>query len=100
MMPNTQPEPWRVKVVEPIRRIDRSEREERLRRAGYNMFGIASEDSYIDRTLPIPRDQIVPSRSAISRSARTRSTSSRLAALLVNSSRISSWIAPRRLASA
>jgi len=48
MMRNTQPEPWRVKVVEPIRRIDRSAREESLSRAGYNIFGIASEDIYID----------------------------------------------------
>jgi tryptophanase len=43
-----QPEPWRVKVVEPIHRIDRKRREERLRQAGYNVFGIASEDIYID----------------------------------------------------
>jgi tryptophanase len=42
------PEPWRVKVVEPIRRIERPAREECLRRAGYNVFGIASEDIYID----------------------------------------------------
>ena len=48
MMQNTQPEPWRVKVVESIRRIDKPAREERLRRAGYNVFGIASEDIYID----------------------------------------------------
>ncbi|HTO77916.1 MAG TPA: tryptophanase [Thermoanaerobaculia bacterium] len=47
-MPSPQPEPWRVKVVESIRRIDRPEREERLRRAGYNVFGLASEDIYID----------------------------------------------------
>ncbi len=42
------PEPWRVKVVESIRRIDRAAREEGLRRAGYNVFGIASENIYID----------------------------------------------------
>ena len=47
-MPSLSPEPWRVKVVEPIRRIGRAEREDRLRRAGYNVFGIASEDIYID----------------------------------------------------
>lgn len=47
-MKKLQPEPWRVKVVEPLRRIDRAEREERLRRAGYNVFNIASEDIYID----------------------------------------------------
>jgi tryptophanase len=48
MMKNTQPEPWRVKVVESIRRIDRDAREECLQRAGHNVFGIASEDIYID----------------------------------------------------
>jgi len=42
------PEPWRVKVVERIRSIGPVEREEALRRAGYNVFGIASEDIYID----------------------------------------------------
>ena len=47
-MPLRDPEPWRVKVVEPIRRIGPAEREDRLRRAGYNVFGIASEDIYID----------------------------------------------------
>lgn len=48
MIPGAQPEPWRVKVVEPIGRIGAAEREDRLRRAGYNLFGIASEDIYID----------------------------------------------------
>ena len=48
MTSELQPEPWRVKVVESIRRIDRPAREECLRRAGYNVFGIASEDIYID----------------------------------------------------
>ncbi|MGE5278068.1 MAG: tryptophanase [Acidobacteriota bacterium] len=47
-MSSLSPEPWRVKVVEPIRRIGRAEREDRLRHAGYNVFGIASEDIYID----------------------------------------------------
>ena len=47
-MEKLHPEPWRVKVVEPIRRIERGEREARLRAAGYNVFGIASEDIYID----------------------------------------------------
>jgi len=47
-MAQPMPEPWRVKVVEPIRRIGLAEREERLRRAGYNIFFSASEDVYID----------------------------------------------------
>lgn len=47
-MGKSSPEPWRVKVVEPIRCIGRAQREECLRRAGYNVFGIASEDIYID----------------------------------------------------
>jgi tryptophanase len=47
-MSSREPEPWRVKVVESIRKIGRAEREDRLRRAGYNVFGIASEDIYID----------------------------------------------------
>jgi tryptophanase len=47
-MKDLSPEPWRVKVVEPIRRIGLPEREDRLRKAGYNVFGIASEDIYID----------------------------------------------------
>jgi tryptophanase len=34
MQRNLQPEPGRVKVVEPIRRINRAAREECLRRAG------------------------------------------------------------------
>jgi tryptophanase len=47
-MAKLQPEPWRVKVVEPIRRIGPAQRDECLRRAGYNVFGIPSEDIYID----------------------------------------------------
>jgi tryptophanase len=47
-MKDLSPEPWRVKVVERIRSIGPEEREEALRRAGYNVFGVASEDIYID----------------------------------------------------
>src|SRR6266536_596458 len=47
-MRELSPEPWRVKVVERIRSIGLVEREEALRRAGYNIFGIASEDIYSD----------------------------------------------------
>jgi tyrosine phenol-lyase len=41
-------EPWRVKVVERIRSVSRDGREDALRRAGYNVFGLDSEDIYID----------------------------------------------------
>ncbi len=34
--------------MEPIRGIGREEREARLQKAGYNVFGIASQDMYID----------------------------------------------------
>jgi tryptophanase len=37
-MRELSPEPWRVKVVERIRSIGPVEREEALRRAGYNVF--------------------------------------------------------------
>src|SRR5450432_3624216 len=47
-MPAHSPEPWRVKVVESIRRISPDQRADRLARAGYNVFGLASEDIYID----------------------------------------------------
>jgi tryptophanase len=42
------PEPFRIKTVEAIRQISRAEREALLEAAGYNIFGIRSEDIYID----------------------------------------------------
>src|SRR5512142_2236384 len=48
MLHGHTPEPWRVKVVESIRRISAADRADRLRRAGYNVFGLASEDIFID----------------------------------------------------
>jgi tryptophanase len=42
------PEPWRVKVVEPIQLPDRRAREKHLRKAGYNLFAIPSEAVFID----------------------------------------------------
>jgi len=44
----TLPEPWRVKVVEPIRLPARAEREALLAAAGYNLFRVPSEAVFID----------------------------------------------------
>ena len=42
------PEPFRIKVVEPIRLIPREEREAKLKEAGYNLFALKAEDIFID----------------------------------------------------
>ncbi|MGH8794223.1 MAG: tryptophanase [Stackebrandtia sp.] len=41
-------EPWKVKMVEPIRRLGRAERERAAARAGYNTCLLDSRDVYID----------------------------------------------------
>jgi tryptophanase len=41
-------EPYRIKVVEPIKKTTQEDREKILRRAGYNIFGIPAEKVFID----------------------------------------------------
>ena len=42
------PEPFRIKMVEPIHLPEREERENALREAGYNVFALKAEDVFID----------------------------------------------------
>ncbi len=41
-------EPFRIKSVEPVKMIDRTRRQEVIKKAGYNTFLIDSQDVYID----------------------------------------------------
>lgn len=41
-------EPFKIKMVEPLKMTTRAEREEKLKAANYNLFGIDSDSVYID----------------------------------------------------
>jgi tyrosine phenol-lyase len=41
-------EPFRIKVVEPIKKTTREQRDMLLRKAGYNVFNLAAESIYVD----------------------------------------------------
>jgi len=47
-MANYPPEPFRIKMVEPIKMTGPEERQIALKRAGYNVFGLLAEEIFID----------------------------------------------------
>jgi tryptophanase len=47
-MPSYPPEPFRIKVTEPIHLISPEAREKALKEAGYNLFAVKAEDIFID----------------------------------------------------
>lgn len=42
------PEPFRIKMVEPLRQLTRAEREQKIAEAKYNLFNLKGPDCYID----------------------------------------------------
>ncbi|MGL5512111.1 MAG: tryptophanase, partial [Sporomusa sp.] len=42
------PEPFRIKMIEPITMLSREEREQKIQQAHYNLFNLAGQDVYID----------------------------------------------------
>ncbi len=47
-MPLHPPEPFRIKMVEPIHLIDQQDRRNALQNAGFNLFALNAEDVFID----------------------------------------------------
>jgi tryptophanase len=47
-MPTYVPEPFRIKMTEPIRLAPPAEREQAIRAAGFNVFALKAEDIFID----------------------------------------------------
>lgn len=42
------PEPFKIKMVEPLKQLTKEERKEKIEETGYNVFKLKSEDVYID----------------------------------------------------
>ena len=47
-MPHYPPEPFRIKVVEPIKLVSPAERQAAIAEAGYNVFALKAKDIFID----------------------------------------------------